>query len=102
MWSFQLISQGNTTRTPPIADCLGVCEKPAATPIQVNHFALNYNASTGALIGRIILIEKLTVSPGGTVLSGTFDEPVYTMGNKTGHLTGQVAAQRITVDTIIP
>jgi hypothetical protein len=134
MWSFQFISQGNTTRTPPIADgtqlnfgytqfhsdeteilnagarspaqqnfCLGVWQDTGNNTYQVNHFALNYNATTGALIGRIIVIEKITVSPGGTLLSGTFVETVYDVnGNQTDHLTGQVTAQRITVDTVTP
>jgi hypothetical protein len=134
MWSFQLISEGNTTRNPSIADgaqlnfgyiqfhsdnteiqnagarspaqqnfCLGVWQKTGHNTYQVNHFALNYNGSTGVLIGRIILIETLTLSPGGTSFSGTFVENVFdTMGNKTDHLTGQVTAQRITTDTTTP
>jgi hypothetical protein len=134
MWSFLLISQGNTTHNPSIPDgtqlnfgytqyhsdeteilnagarspaqqnfCLGVWQKTGHSTYQSNHFALNYNATTGALLGRILLIETLTLSPGGTAFSGTFDETVFdTMGNKTDHLTGQVTAQRITVDTTTP
>jgi len=134
MWSFQFISQGNTTRTPAIADgtqinfgytqfhsdeteilnagarspaqqnfCLGVWTDTGNSTYQVNHFALNYDAATGTLLGRIIVIEKITVSPGGTALSGTFVETVFdTKGNQTDHLTGQVTAQRITVDTTTP
>ena len=134
MWSFQFISQGNTTRTPPIADgtqlnfgytqfhsdqteilnagarspaqqnfCLGVWQDTGDSTYQVNHFALNYDPASGALLGRIIVIEKITVSPGGTALSGTFVETVFdTKGNQTDHLTGQVTAQRITVDTTTP
>ncbi len=134
MWSFQFISQGNTTRNPAIADgtqinfgytqfhsdeteilnagarspaqqnfCLGVWQDTGNSTYQVNHFALNYDAATGTLLGRIIVIEKITVSPGGTALSGTFVETVFdTKGNQTDHLTGQVTAQRITVDTTTP
>ena len=134
MWSFQFISQGNTTRNPSIADgtqlnfgytqfhsdeteilnagarspaqqnfCLGVWQDTGNSTYQVNHFALNYDAATGTLLGRIIVIEKITVSPGGTALSGTFVETVFdTKGNQTDHVTGQVTAQRITVDTTTP
>jgi hypothetical protein len=134
MWNFVLVSQGNTTRTPPIADgtqlnfgyiqfhsdeteiqnsgarspaqqnfCLGVWQKTGRYTYQVNHYALNYNASTGLLLGRIILIEMLTLSPGGTTFSGTFVETVYdTTGAKTDHITGQITAQRMTVDTTTP
>ena len=83
--------------------CLGVWQKTGNATYQVNHFALNYDAATGTLLGRIIVIETITVSPGGTALSGTFAETVFdTKGNETDHLTGQVTAQRITVDTTTP
>jgi hypothetical protein len=83
--------------------CLGVWQDTGNSTYQVNHFALNYDAATGTLLGRIIVIEKITVSPGGTALSGTFAETVFdTKGNQTDHLTGQVTAQRITVDTTTP
>lgn len=83
--------------------CLGVWQKTGRFTYQLNHFALNYTASTGTLIGRILVVETITVSPGGTAFSGTFAETVFdTMGNKTDHLTGQVTAQRITVDTTTP
>jgi hypothetical protein len=134
MWNFKFISQGNTTRNPPIADgvqlnfgytqlhsdgteilnagarspaqqnfCLGVWQRTGYSTYQVNHFALNYAAATGLLIGRILVIETVTVSPGGTALSGTFVETVFdTNGNETDHLTGQVTAERMTVDTTTP
>jgi len=83
--------------------CLGVWQKTGDFTYQVNHFALNYNATTGALVGKIIVIETITVSPGGTAFSGTFVENVFdTTGKQTDQLTGQVKAQRITVDTTTP
>lgn len=83
--------------------CLGVWQQTGDFTYQVNHFALNYNTTTGALVNKIIVIEMVTLSPGGTALSGTFVENIFdTMGNQTDHLTGQVEAQRITVDTTTP
>jgi hypothetical protein len=134
MWNFQLISMGNTTHSPTIADgtqlnfgylqfhsdgteilnagarspaqenfCLGVWQKTGNFTYTSNHFSLNYDAATGALLGRIILLETITVSPGGTAISGTFDDTIFdTKGNKTDHLVGQIKAQRITVDTTTP
>jgi len=134
MWSFQFISQGNTGRTPPIADgtminfgytqwhsdgtefftsgarspgqgnfCLGVWETTGDFTYQLNHFALNYDPATGTLLGTIVVVEKVTLSPGGTQYSGTFAETVYdTKGNRTDSLTGQVTAQRVTVDRVTP
>jgi hypothetical protein len=54
--------------------CLGVWQKTGHFTYQVNHFALNYNATTRSLLGEIIVIEMVTVSPGGTAFSGTFVE----------------------------
>lgn len=110
LWGYnQLHSDGTEilnvgTRSPAQQNfCLGVWQKTGDFTYQVNHFALNYNAATGALIGKIIVVEMVTVSPGGTAFNGTFVETVFdAMGNQTDHLTGQVAAQRITVDTMTP
>ena len=92
------------TRSPAQQNfCLGVWQKTGDFTYQVNHFALNYNPTTGALIGKIIVIEMVTVSPGGTAFSGTFVETVFDpTGKQTDQLTGQVKGQRITVDTTTP
>jgi len=134
MWSFQFISEGNTTHNPSIPNgamldfgynqwhsdgtevlnsggrspaqgnfCLGVWQKTGRSTYLLNHFALNYDATTGAFLGKISVVETVTVSPGGTSYSGTFVYTVYDpKGNKIDRLTGQVNAQRITVDTATP
>ena len=83
--------------------CLGVWQKTGHSTYELNHFALNYDGTTGAFIGKIRVVETVTLSPGGTSYSGTFVYTVFdTKGNKTDQLTGQVTAQRITVDTATP
>jgi hypothetical protein len=83
--------------------CLGVWQKTGNDTYQVNHFALNFNATTGAWLGTIVVIEKVTVSPGGTALSGTFAQTVFdTTGTATDHVSGQITAQRVTVDQVTP
>ena len=83
--------------------CLGVWAKTGDFTYQLNHFALNYDAPTGTLLGTIVLVELITLSPGGSVYSGTFTETIFdTKGNKTDSLTGQVMAQRVTVDKTTP
>ena len=83
--------------------CLGVWQKTGNSTYQLNHFALNYDPTAGTLLGRINIVETITLSPGGTTYSGTFVYTVFdTKGNKTDQLTGQVTAQRITVDTTLP
>jgi hypothetical protein len=83
--------------------CLGVWQKTGHSTYLLNHFALNYDAATGVMIGKISIVEMVTLSPGGTSYSGTFIYTVFdTKGNKTDRLTGQVTAERITVDTATP
>ncbi len=83
--------------------CLGVWQKTGNSTYQLNHFALNYDATSGTLLGRISIVETITLSPGGTSYSGTFVYTVFdTKGNKTDQLSGQVTAERITVDTATP
>ena len=83
--------------------CLRVWQKTGRSTYQLNHFALNYNPATGMFIGKINIVETVTVSAGGTSYSGTFVYSVFdTQGNRTDRLTGQVTAQRITVDTTTP
>lgn len=92
------------TRSPAQQNfCLGVWQKTGEFTYQVNHYALNYNPTTGALIGKIIVIEMVTVSPGGTAFSGTFVETIFDpTGKQTDQLSGQVRGQRMTVDTTTP
>ena len=83
--------------------CLGVWEKTGHSTYQLNHFALNYEAATGTMIGKINIVETVTLSAGGTRYSGTFVYTVFdTTGKQTDVLTGQVTAERITVDTTTP
>jgi len=83
--------------------CLGVWQKTGRSTYQLNHFALNYEGATGTMIGKINIVETVTLSPGGTHYSGTFVYTVFdTSGKKTDTLTGQVTAERITVDTTTP
>ena len=83
--------------------CLGVWQKTGTSTYQLNHFALNYDPANGTLLGKINIVETITLSAGGTTYSGTFVYTVFdTKGNKTDQLAGQVTAQRITVDTTTP
>ena len=132
MWSFQLISKGNLNagipdgtiidfgytqwhsdgtellnsggRAPATENfCMGVWVQTGRNTYQLNHFALSYDATTGLLNGKANILETVTLSPGGTIYSGTFTITNFdTNGNKVGTLTGQVTADRITVDTTTP
>ena len=84
--------------------CMGVWVQTGRYTYQLSHFALSYDATTGLLNGRVNILETVTLSPGGTLFSGTFAITSYdTNGNKVGTtLTGQVTATRVTVDTTTP
>jgi hypothetical protein len=84
--------------------CLGVWVQTGRYTYQLNHFALGYDATTGLLNGKANIAETVTLSPGGTIYSGTFAITNFdTNGNKVGPtLTGQITADRITVDTTTP
>ena len=84
--------------------CMGVWVRTGRYTYQLNHFALSYDATTGLLNGRANIVETVTLSLGGTIYSGTFAITNFdTNGNKVGTtLTGQVTADRITVDTTTP
>ncbi|MGA2275147.1 MAG: hypothetical protein ABSH00_16455 [Bryobacteraceae bacterium] len=83
--------------------CLGVWQQTGRYTYVLNHFALSYDATTGLLNGKVNIAESVTLSPGGTKYSGTFTITVYdTNGNQVDSLTGQVTADRITVDTTTP
>jgi hypothetical protein len=84
--------------------CMGVWEKTGYSSYQVNHFALSYDAVTGTLNGKAHIQETVTLSPGGTQLSGTFTIDNYNAAGTTivAHVAGTLTAVRITVDTPTP
>jgi hypothetical protein len=130
LWDFQFVSEGNTGipngtildfgytqwhsdgtellnsggRAPATENfCMGVWVQTGRYTYQLNHFALSYDATTGLLNGKANIAETVTLSPGGTIYSGTFTITNFdTNGNKVGTVSGQVTADRVTVDTTTP
>jgi hypothetical protein len=130
MWKFQVTSTGNTTHTPPIPDgasvdagysqwhrdglefstssphspasgniCLGTWVRGDDGTYQLNHFGLNYD-STGTFVATVQIRQTVTLSPGGTMYTGTYILDVYDLkGNHVDHVNGKVTATRITVDS---
>lgn len=84
--------------------CMGVWEKTGYSTYQVNHFALSYDATSGALNGKAHIQETLTLSAGGTALTGTFVIDMYNAAatSVVAHIVGTVSGSRITVDTPTP
>ena len=83
--------------------CMGVYDQTGRYTYQLNHFALTYNGTTGAWTGKVMIAESITLSPGGTKYSGTVTITSFdTNGNQIDQVTGQISANRITVDTTTP
>lgn len=79
--------------------CMGTWEQTGTYTYQLNHFAITYDAA-GANTGKTDILESVTITAGGTQYSGTFIINAYdAKGNQVDHVTGQITATRITVDT---
>ena len=82
---------------------MGVWQQTGRSTYVLSHFALSYDATTGLLNGKVNIAETVTLSPGGTKYSGTLTITAFdTEGNQVDRVTGQVTANRITVDTTTP
>jgi hypothetical protein len=132
MWKIQYISKGNTGHNPSIPDgalinfgftewhsdgteiensagvpgggfCLGVWGQTGYLTFELNHFPIAFDPMTGDVANYVNLREQNTLSPSGDSFTGTFTEDIYDpKGNHVDHLTGTIAATRITVDSTFP
>lgn len=84
--------------------CMGVWVRSGFFTYELNHWALSYDASSGALTGKINIREQITLDPSGNEFAGTFTINVFdpTTSLQVDHVTGTIAAQRITVDQTTP
>jgi hypothetical protein len=131
IWSFRLISKGNTTHNPSIPDgtlidfgltqwhsdgseiqnsagvpgggfCLGVWGQTGFLTFELNHFPIAFNPTTGAVANYINIHQQVTLSPSGDSYTGSFTEDIYdAKGNQVDHLVGTVVGTRITVDSSV-
>ncbi len=82
--------------------CMGVWENTAPFVYQLNHFALTFNSLSGAWTGTIEIHQTVTVRPGGTMYTGTYIIDAYdVLGAHLDHVSGQVNATRITLDSTV-
>jgi len=81
---------------------MGVWGQTGFLTFELNHFALAYDATSGALLNVINLREVDTLSPSGNTYTGTFTLDVYdTNGSHVDHVAGKVTGTRVTVDTAV-
>jgi hypothetical protein len=91
-------------RAPAIENfCLGVWGKTGFNTYELNHFAFNYDAASGAMTGILQVREQVTLPPSGDSFTGTFTVDAYdTKGNHIDHVGGNIPGTRVTVDTTVP
>lgn len=131
MWNFQFLSQGNPPIPDGAAIdfgyvqwhsdgteimnsgghaantgnfCMGVWVRTGMFTYEVNHFALSYDGTSGALVNKINIREQVTLDPSGNQYTGTFTIDVYnaTATQMVDHVAGTIAATRVTVDQMTP
>jgi len=102
----------NSSRQPATQSfCLGVWEKVGPSTYMLNHFPLSWTPD-GSFIGPANIREIVTVSPDHNSLMGTFTLDQYSTPDGmwpatpsqltlVAHLTGNVQAKRVTVNTTI-
>jgi hypothetical protein len=84
--------------------CLGTWRQTGVLTYELNHFALSYDATSGALTNRVNIRETITLDPAGATYTGTF---TIQISDSTGtvqvdHLAGTVSGTLITVDSTLP
>ena len=92
----------NSSWPPAIGNlCLGVRERTRPSQYKLNHFTISWYPDE-TLQGPGNIREVITLSPDHNSYGGTFTLDQYDEdGNDLVHLTGQVKAKRITVNTTI-
>ena len=81
--------------------CMGVWQTTGHDTYQLNHLALSYDAVTGLLNGKVRIQESVTLSVDGSQYAGSFTIDAFDpQGNPVDHVTGEVDADRVTLDTV--
>lgn len=84
--------------------CLGVWVRTGMFTYEVNHFALSYDGTSGALVNKINIREQITLDPSGNQFSGTFTITIFNAAGtqQVDQIAGTIAATRVTVDQMTP
>ncbi|MBV9528743.1 hypothetical protein [Sphingomonas sp.] len=120
MWSFRMISGGQTVdfgytewhpdgtelmnsggRAPATGNfCMGVWKQTGTNTYHLNHWALSYDSSSGALNAKVNLKEDVTLDSRALRYSGTFTMDVYDPNTNAvvQHAHGQVVGLRVTAN----
>jgi len=79
--------------------CMGVWAQTGPSAYKLNHYALSYDATSGALNGYVRITEQVTLNQAGNQYSGSFTiTEVDPNGNPLPGVAGVVKAVRLTAD----
>ncbi len=78
--------------------CMGVWAQTGPFSYHLNHFALSYNATSGALDARVNIKENIMVDQRGGTFSGPFTADIMPVGGAPIHIAGQIVGQRLTAN----
>ena len=90
----------NDNSVPPAAGnvCVGVWKQTNDRVIKLRHPGWNFDKD-GVLHGTVVLLETITLDPGGRTYRGSFKYEEYDAAGKlTNEATGELRARRMTVD----
>ena len=77
--------------------CMGVWTQTGTSAYKLNHYALSYDAASGALNGYVRINEQVTLAPSGNQYSGSFTiTAVDPGGNPLPGVAGVVKGVRLT------
>lgn len=84
--------------------CLGVWTQTGFLNYELNHFALSYDATTGAMNGITNIREQVILDPGGDLITGTFTITAFdaTGSKQVDQVVGTISAQRVGIDQMTP
>jgi len=84
--------------------CLGIWVRTGMFTYEVNHFALSYDGTSGALVNKVNIREQITLDPSGDQYSGTFTINIFNAAGtqQVDHLVGNIAATRVTIGQTTP
>jgi hypothetical protein len=104
-WGYQIWHDDGTeimnsgSRAPATENfCMGVWAQTGPFSYHLNHFALSYNAASGALDARVNIKENVVVDQRGGTFSGPFTADIIPVGGAAIHIAGQIVGQRLTAN----
>ena len=77
--------------------CLGVWRQSGVNTYHLKHFALSYDATSGALNARVMITEDVTLDATGQNFSGPFSYDIYNAAGTTllQHVPGTIVGHRV-------